>query len=266
MNTTTLRACARAAIVTASAFASFGAFADHKLFPTDALGYGEADVQLGYAHEKIDGGALVDGTVYTGELTSDEPTLAVRFGVGAQTHLGIAYQPIAYKLKIDGVAGSTSFDTAVYSLYLRHAVSMEGPVSLSFDAGISNEKTDGVRSSNVVNLGVNAGMKLASGLRPYASLSVAVPDAEDSIVRWNLEGGAWIPLHQRLTVIPFAKVVYADSANGRKGSTGYGLGVSAVAQLLPNTYVKPELSFTSTKVDDVDADATRLGVTLYHKF
>lgn len=265
MNTKTLRACARAAIVMASAFASFGAFADHKLFPTDALGYGEADVQLGYAQEKIDGAVVVDGTRYTGDLTSHEPTLAARFGVGAQTHLGISYQPIAYKLRAD-VGGSTSYDTAVYSLYLRHAVSMEGPVSLSFDAGIANEKTDGARSSNVVNLGVNAGMKLSSGVRPYASLSVALPDAEDSIVRWKLEGGAWIPLHQRLTLIPFAKLVYADSANGRKGSTGYGLGVSAVAQLLPNTYVKPELSFTSSKIDDEDVDATRLGVTLYHKF
>ncbi|MFT3857563.1 MAG: hypothetical protein QM742_08730 [Aquabacterium sp.] len=258
MNTTTLRACARAAIVMASAFASFGAFADHKLFPTDTLTYGEADVQLnvGNLHTKID-----EGT--GGKLDSDLGSVAARVGVGAQTHIGIAYATSKNEATAYGI-GTASYDATVYSLYLRHAPINDGNFTLAFDLGIDNAKADGARSYNTVRGAVSAGMKLRPNIRPFATLGVAVPDAENSLVTWNLTGGAWIDVMPRISLVPAISLGFTEAGNGQDSQTSIGAGLSAVVQITDRTYVQPSLSYS--KNSDADVSTTSALVSLYHKF
>ena len=260
MNALTSRALLRATLALAAAAAATAAHADHRLFPTDVLTSGEADVslQLGTKTTKQDDAPHV-------KITDDTGSVAARLGVGTHTHLSFSLSRIDEEVKQDGAARASDNGTG-YGIGFRHALDLEGPVSVAFNAGVQNLRIPG-NTYNIYNASVSAGLKLPSSpIRPYVTFGAVLPDEDHGTTQWQLEGGAWIPVHPRVTVIPSLSYTRYDETYDTESGHEFGLGVAAVVQLAPNTHLQPSLNFAKGKRYGEEGKSTAASISVNHKF
>lgn len=260
MNASTSRALLRATLVLATAAAAAAAHADHRLFPTDVLTSGEADVQATFERSEVkqDNAPHLKVTTKAGDAT-------VRLGYGAQTHFSFSLARADITTTSDGASRASENATAG-AVGIRHALALEGPVSVAFNASLAHAKGEG-QSSNLYSVGVSAGLKLpSSAVRPYLSADVTVPDNDKGATTWDFEAGAWIPVHSRITVIPALTVARSDETYATESGHAVGLNLSALVQLNERAYVQPTLSYAKGSIGDEDGKTTAASVSLYYKF
>jgi hypothetical protein len=243
----------RSTLALAAATVAFAAHADHKLFPTDVLGSGQVDVSGELGRMEADAGY--------DELTVDYAGVSMRFGVGSRTHIGFGVVGTDAELR-SGPFTAGSADATTIGVSLRHALIQEGNFSLAFDGSIS--RTDIERGDDLISygLGLSAGWKLSSGLRPYVTGSVIIPDEGSN--SWKLEGGVWVPVAPRVTLIPALTYARTDSVYVGRDTSEVGVGLSALFELGTHTYLRPGVAFASSSDDDTET--TSISLQLHHQF
>ena len=255
-----LRTFARSSLLLTMALAGFGAHAELKLFPTDTLSGGEADVSFDLSRVEI---KQDDAPRF--KNTTDAATLSARLGYGARTHFEFSIARADAEQTADGWARASA-NATIGGIGIRHALEMDGPVSVAFDGGITHVKGPG-QAQNLYSAGVSAGLKLASSaIRPYLTAGVTVPDESDEGLTWGLEAGAWIPVAASVTLIPSVQMAKTNGTLHNESSDQVGLELAALVKLNERVYLHPALGYATGSIGDEDGKATSASLAVFYKF
>lgn len=255
--------------------------AEHRLFPTDILGEGEADIQLGVARSHNSNSfrfARGASGVWKRDQTSDD--LSLRYGLGENWRLGVVFRdnPVS-----NGHAnydnGPSYLDTSNQgqqnpSLWAGYAFVKDGdsPFSLSGELAVRVNTTGKGSGSETASL--TGGWDFGDGLKGYATYSEWFPHDHKAPRGHTIAAGAFKTVTDKVTLIPGIHYSRYEGSDQETATQQYGAGLAALVQIEHSTYLRPSVSVyrnTPHGTNDGvshwgDIHGRTLAVSLYHLF
>jgi hypothetical protein len=163
-------------------------------------------------------------------------------------------------------------------MWVKHSflAPQSSPLSLSAELHVNLETARNLyeEAHNTASATVSAGWDFGSGLKSFAEVTQFVAEHDKFGQRLFIDAGTWIPVGQRVSLIPSVTYTRYAAQGNRPVTNGYGLGLQGVAQVVGDTYVRASASLgrddgftTRDGWMHIDAaDRTSLSVGLYHLF
>jgi hypothetical protein len=267
-------------------------YGDNYLFPTNIVPQGKFDVQLTAGHtgykQKIEISIvnfLLQAETHR-ELTQE--LVSMRYGLAADTHIGVATSYNQYKLRAKTLpesdfqlASNTEHQSSTgnLNLFAKHRFynDSETPFSLSVAANL--EANTANNHYTAVDLILSTGWKFSEGLRAYAIANTFLSDQDAIADRQAIDIGFYKQITPRITLVP--KYIYSHFQQVKNGNVliasprdNQYLGLSAQIEVLPNTYLIPAVGYfnfdsyqtgVNNKMSD-SFDEKSYSLTFYHLF
>lgn len=254
--------------------------AENKMFPTDILDDGQADVFVRAQYEKASRNLYFSNVKgrQTESFTGESASVGYGLGRGWEIRASASYvsrDDIKTKfsngdrfIDNDGEGKSNPNFSATYGIINEKS----NPFSLSASFSFSPDTTHTTRTHSA---GLAAGWRKSDTLRLYTTLSMTDRADRDYMDDVRMQIGAYYEISPKITIIPYVGYSKWFGNEHASSTSDHYFGIGTHAQLLKNTYLTAfvaNYSYSSLNRKDVPLhyDSTRDGVLvnvgLYHLF
>lgn len=261
------------------------AHADNKLFVTDTLDRGQLDLRISTYHGAAKGDItlLSDGSTISSKSQGNELDAAVRYGLGASTHIGLSTSyGVNRSHQLDESSGNTGdFKAKGFqggSVWVRHGflTGSDSPLTLSGELGVdvATDKNLSNSSYSTASLSVAAGWDFGQGVKGYTALEYTATEHADQARSVKVNAGVWLPLNHQVTIAPGLTYRRQMETTYINAYSDYTLGLAAMVQVAPRTYINPSLLWMRSEAVESKNGLARfnetnghtVGVQLYQLF
>lgn len=262
------------------------AYCENYLFPTDIVPVNTFDAQIGVGERdyknKFETLFLGLPVRINGYIKTTTEIAMLRYGITENTHIGVL--GIKNQLEITSKTGSGSAFQADFnfksnraanpSIFVKHRILNDETSPLSL-AAIANLRLN-IANNNYtgLDLGLMAGWRFNEALRAYAEVTTLFTDQDKRADSQTLELGFHKQITPRITLVPYFEYNHFESVKGISAINYQKLGLKALVEVFPKTYLIPELQhFNVSAFSDLAGSKTSASfnekayaISLYHLF
>lgn len=255
--------------------------AEQRLFPTDILEKGEADVELLVDRDHHSNSFLTaSGRSGVQKYDRTSESIGFRYGLGESWHVGLALSNNStYELHTNYDNGPSFLSTQYQgrqnpSLWVKYGFVSDrnSPFSLSGALRVRPNTTGEDTGSEIARL--VGGWDFGNGLKGYAGYAGEFPHDHKLSRVHSASVGAFKAITDNFILTPYIRYSRFEANDLQTATQGYGVGLSALVQIGHNSYVRPGVSvyqyMSRDRKDGTfhwgEAHGKDLSVSFYHLF
>jgi len=254
---------------------------ENRLFPTDILEKGEADIAFGVGWQHTFRSITDNGVSGTQKLDFTSEHIQFRYGLGESWHVGLALNDNStYEVHTNFDNGQNFLSTRYQgqqnpALWAKYGFVKDknSPFSLSGEFLVSPNTTDN-DTGGTETVALYGGLDYGNGLKGYAEYRGDFPrDHKFSRVH-SISVGAYKTETENFTLVADVHYSRFEATDLDTALQQYGVGLAALLQVGHNSYVYPRVAvYQNTSRDTTDgtvhwggSQGKVLSVSLYHLF
>lgn len=267
--------------IIALAFGATAAHAEHRLFPTDILDKGEIDLLFTYGQYRHSQPVVFTGHPGTQKQEISFETVEVRYGFGSNWLVGASLQhDSTYRVRTDFPdiplsATDTSdkgFQNPLIWAKYRFIGGDDAPFSIAGFVATRPNTTGNAPAT--LEGGLVGGWNLGDGLKIYTGYDGVKPETSRYGASHTISVGGHKSFGNDLTLTAEIYWKHGQASDFYTSYNNRSASVSALLQLLPNTYLRPHIAVgrlgENSRQDGImrwdRADSHTVAVSLYHLF